>query len=128
MRVRRWFNTHHGMTFQAYQRARRLGDTPGRSRDRSLVVMTRLLTPLGPMVAGASDEGVCLLEFAERRMLETQLRRLQRHLSCVMAPGSNEHIERLDRQLIAYFDGSLREFSVPTVTPARTSSDRSGPS
>ena len=34
-----------------------------------------------------------------------------------MAPGSNEHIERLDRQLIAYFDGSLREFSVPTVTP-----------
>ena len=24
-RVRRWFKTHHGMTFHAYQRARRLG-------------------------------------------------------------------------------------------------------
>jgi len=30
------------------------------------VVITRVLTPLGPLVAGATDEGLCLLEFADR--------------------------------------------------------------
>ncbi len=31
-RVRRWFKQHHGMTFQAYHRARRLGSALGRVR------------------------------------------------------------------------------------------------
>ena len=32
-RVRRWFQKHHGMTFQAYSRARRLGSALGRVRE-----------------------------------------------------------------------------------------------
>lgn len=32
-RVRRWFKAHHGMTFHAYSRARRLGEALGRIRD-----------------------------------------------------------------------------------------------
>ena len=91
-RVRRWFQAHHGMTFQAYQRARRLGralgqltlgddivqtayrsgfeslsgfndavrrlagDSPGRARGTTVIHLTRVLTPLGPMIAGATGE------------------------------------------------------------------------
>jgi AraC family transcriptional regulator of adaptative response/methylated-DNA-[protein]-cysteine methyltransferase len=153
VRVRRWFRANHGMTFHAYQRARRLGlalgqiqngadvtgtafehgfeslsgfrgaferlfgATPGRSRDSTRVVVTRLLTPLGPMVAGATDEGVCLLEFTDRRMFETQIKRLQKLLDCVMAPGSNDHITRLGDELKRYFEGSLEAFTVPLITP-----------
>jgi AraC family transcriptional regulator of adaptative response/methylated-DNA-[protein]-cysteine methyltransferase len=91
------------------------GDAPGRSRDSETVSVTRLLTPLGPMIAGATDEGICLLEFAERRMLETQLRRLSKRLDAVFVPGSNSWIEQLDRELQAYFDGASREFRVPLV-------------
>jgi hypothetical protein len=29
-------------------------------------------TLLGPTIAGATDDGVCLLEFTDRRMLEAQ--------------------------------------------------------
>ena len=34
-------------------------------------------SPIGPLLAGAHDEGICLLEFTDRRMLEAQMRRLQ---------------------------------------------------
>ena len=152
-RVRRWFRTNHGVTFHAYQRARRLGlalgriqhgddlthaaydhgyesvsgfreafgnrfgDSPGRSRGSRVISTTRLLTPLGPMVAGAIDEGICLLEFADRRMLETQLGRLRRYLGCEVAPGKHAHFERLGDELTRYFTGDLEDFTVPIVYP-----------
>ena len=153
-RVRRWFLRHHGLTFQAYQRARRLGLAFGQIREgekwegvgythgfESLsgfhdafsrtfetppnrvagesevapVVVTRLLTPLGPMLAGATDEGICLLEFADRRMLETQLDRVRKWFRRPTVPGSNEHIEKLKGELDKYFTNELRSFSVPLV-------------
>jgi AraC family transcriptional regulator of adaptative response/methylated-DNA-[protein]-cysteine methyltransferase len=91
------------------------GDAPGRSRESGSVAVTRLLTPLGPMIAGATDEGICLLEFAERRMLETQLRRLSKRLGAVFVPGSNRWIDQLDRELRAYFDGASKGFDIPLV-------------
>lgn len=99
----------------AFQRV--FGNAPGRARGADPVMVTRLLTPLGPMIAGATSGGVCLLEFAERRMLDTQLRRLSRYLGDCFAPGSNEMLERLDQELAAYFSGELREFATPLVTP-----------
>lgn len=152
-RVRRWFQVHYGMTFHAYQRARRLGlalgrlrhgddltrtayehgyeslsafrdafsqlfdEPPGRKRSSEAVVVTRLLTPLGPMLAGATAEGICLLEFADRPMLETQLRRLRRRFDTAIVPGESPHITQLDRELKRYFAGELFEFSVPLIYP-----------
>ena len=151
--VRRWFRTHHGMTFQGYQRARRMagavrelsrgapvtraafgsgyesisaftaalrqvtGTTASASRDAIVVHMTRVLTPLGPMVMGATDEGVCLLEFTDRRMLETQLRRLRQRLRCVFAPGRNRSLEQMEQELADYFAGRSMRFATPLVTP-----------
>jgi AraC family transcriptional regulator of adaptative response/methylated-DNA-[protein]-cysteine methyltransferase len=97
----------------AFQRV--FGDAPGRTRDAQAVLVTRLLTPLGPMIAGATDDGVCLLEFAERRMLETQLRRLSRQLGASFVPGGNRVLGQLERELAAYFEGDLREFTVPLL-------------
>ena len=37
-RVRRWFKTHHGMTFHAYSRARRLGSALGQVHEGSQVI------------------------------------------------------------------------------------------
>lgn len=93
------------------------GSTPGKSRASMRVVITRFLTPLGPMVAGATDEGVCLLEFVDRRMFETQIKRLQKHLNCVMTMGSNEHIAELGDELKRYFSGTLEDFTVPLILP-----------
>lgn len=150
-RLRRWFQEHHGMTFHAYQRSRRLGmalgrmrggagqigtayehgyeslsgfreaferlfgGPPGRKRSSEQAFVTRCLTPLGPMLAAATDGGLCLLEFHDRRMLETQIVRLQRRLQCEVTPGVNAHLERLEDQLTRYFEGELERFTVPLV-------------
>ena len=116
VQVRRTFKRSFGMTFQAYQRACRLGtamkalhggaptidagmdagfesdsgfrdafarvfgDTPGRARDTALLTATWIESPLGPMLAIAGDDGLELLEFVDRRALETELRELRRTL------------------------------------------------
>lgn len=90
------------------------GATPSRCVDgQGPIVLTRLLSPLGPLVAGAVDGKVCLLEFADRRMLETQLQRIQRHFQTVFAPGTDPVLEQLDEQLQSYFAGQRADFDVP---------------
>jgi len=69
------------------------------------------------MLAGTTDDGVCLLEFADRRMLETQIARLRKWLKADVFPGEHPHINALQAQLEAYFAGSRQEFHLPLVTP-----------
>src|SRR5262249_49942739 len=143
----------HGMTFQAYSRARRLssalgqiqagaevteaafasgydslsgfnqafrqvlGDSPTHTKDAPLLTIARIPTELGPMVAVADERRLLLLEFADRRMLETQLGTLRRRLRCVFAPGMNPVIEQAAREMSEYLSGKRRRFDVPLATP-----------
>ena len=93
------------------------GNSPSKAKDSKVVVATRILTPLGPMVAMASDEGVCLLEFVERKMLETQIKRVIKYLNCVIVPGFNKHLKNLKIQLEEYFSGKRTEFELPLNMP-----------
>jgi AraC family transcriptional regulator of adaptative response/methylated-DNA-[protein]-cysteine methyltransferase len=95
--------------------ARTFGAPPGRSTETSYVVTTAIDTPLGPMIAGATDEGLCLLEFADRRMLETQIERLGRLLRQPLVPGDHPHLTQVREELERYFAGTLRTFTVPLV-------------
>lgn len=148
-RVRRWFKRHHGMSFHAYCRARRVGMALGRMKDGApvldaglghgwesasgfqeavqrwlgkpprsaagarIVYLERLATPLGTMLAGATDDALCLLEFADRRGLESQLQRIQRRLLCRYLPARNELTGRAETELDEYFAGSRRTFDLP---------------
>jgi len=82
-----------------------------------VVHLTHVTTPLGPMLLGATPEAVCLLEFTDRRMLETQLKRLESRLGCVFVPGSNDVARGLEEELGQYFAGELRVFTTPLLTP-----------
>jgi AraC family transcriptional regulator of adaptative response/methylated-DNA-[protein]-cysteine methyltransferase len=81
------------------------------------VLLSWLESPLGPLVAGATTEGICLLEFTDRRMLEGQFARLARLFRTPLVPGTNDHLERLRGELAGYYAGTLRLFSVPLVFP-----------
>lgn len=96
--------------------ARTFGEAPGSYRSGQCVLLSWLKSPLGPLVAGATDEGICLLEFTDRRMLEAQFATVRRLLG-VPVPGSNEHLQRLELELASYFAGSLRDFTVPLAYP-----------
>ncbi|MFH2000238.1 MAG: methylated-DNA--[protein]-cysteine S-methyltransferase [Planctomycetota bacterium] len=93
------------------------GFSPRQSRRQNLITITRILTPLGPMLAGAVDAGICLLEFVDRRMLETQLRRLNALLHAKCVPGTHEQFVALHLQLKEYFAGTRMSFDLPLVLP-----------
>ncbi len=93
------------------------GRAPSHLKDKTVIQMTRFTTPLGPMVACATGQGVCLTEFTDRKMLETELKQLEKLLNAIVLPGSNSHLEQLQTELVEYFEGRLRQFSVPLHTP-----------
>jgi len=81
------------------------------------VRIAQLSTALGPMHAGATEDALCLLEFADRRILELQLRRIRMHFDALFEPGSNPILDGLSRELADYFQGTLRQFTVPISIP-----------
>ena len=68
-------------------------------------------------MAAATSEGVCLLEFADRRALEAQVTTIRKRLGGVIVPGTNRHLDQLAAELDGYFGRKLREFTVPLLTP-----------
>jgi AraC family transcriptional regulator, regulatory protein of adaptative response / methylated-DNA-[protein]-cysteine methyltransferase len=82
-----------------------------------MIKTTRIETPLGEMVAGATENGICLLEFTDRRMLPTEYSDLKRLLKTTLEEGENKHIKALKKQLKEYFNGKRKVFSLPLVTP-----------
>jgi AraC family transcriptional regulator of adaptative response/methylated-DNA-[protein]-cysteine methyltransferase len=74
-------------------------------------------TPLGEMVIVATSEGVCLCEFSDRPALARESADLAEVFGAPIAPGTNEHADRMASQLAEYFAGERREFTVPLVMP-----------
>ena len=93
------------------------GEPPGRSRNGDCVYISWFRSPLGPLVAGANAQGICLLEFSDRRMLEAQFATVRQRFCSPVVPGSNAHLEKLKVELENYFAGALRKFSVPLLYP-----------
>jgi AraC family transcriptional regulator of adaptative response/methylated-DNA-[protein]-cysteine methyltransferase len=82
-----------------------------------MIKITKIETPLGEMVAGATEEGVCLLEFSDRRMLPTEYKDLLKLLKTTFQEGENKHLKTLRKQLKEYFDGKRKEFTIAIVAP-----------
>jgi AraC family transcriptional regulator of adaptative response/methylated-DNA-[protein]-cysteine methyltransferase len=97
--------------------AKTFGQSPGRSRTTECILAGWVESPLGPLVVGATQEGVCLLEFTDRRMLESQFATLRKRFHCAIVPGFNEHTERLRAELAQYFVRALKQFTVPLIYP-----------
>jgi AraC family transcriptional regulator of adaptative response/methylated-DNA-[protein]-cysteine methyltransferase len=92
-----------------------MGFSPNQSGGKRVIQVTRIPTPLGPVLAGAGEEGICLLEFVDRRMIETQIARVKKQLQAEMIPGENKFFSILHRELEEYFGGARTSFSVPLV-------------
>ncbi|RBL89325.1 bifunctional transcriptional activator/DNA repair enzyme AdaA [Chitinophaga flava] len=94
-----------------------IGVSPSHSRDKRIIHVTQLETPLGTMFAGAVEEGVCLLEFADRKILEQELKALKQLLNANIIPGDHPHFAVLRQELEEYFEGRRKVFSVPLLMP-----------
>jgi AraC family transcriptional regulator, regulatory protein of adaptative response / methylated-DNA-[protein]-cysteine methyltransferase len=82
-----------------------------------MISTTKIETELGVMIAGAVDEGICLLEFSDRRILNTEYKDLTGYFKTTVEEGESKHFKLLRKQLSEYFEGIRKEFSIPLCTP-----------
>ncbi|MBV8047316.1 MAG: methylated-DNA--[protein]-cysteine S-methyltransferase [Paludibacterium sp.] len=93
------------------------GGAPRRAAHDAVILIDRLNTPIGPMFLCATEQGVCLLEFVDRRMLETEFHDLQRRLRARILAGDNAIMRQTRQELAEYFAGQRQTFDVPLDTP-----------
>lgn len=70
---------------------------------------TLIETPLGQMLAIADEEALCLLEFADRRGLEREVRKL----NAAIVWGTAHPIRSIEKELKKYFKGESGDFQTP---------------
>lgn len=95
------------------------GQPPGRSQTTECVVTGMIDSPVGKMLAAATEDGICLLEYTDRRMLERNLETMRRRFSLPVIPGEHKWLKQLAVELKFYFEGQLQKFAVP-VAPRGT--------
>lgn len=84
-------------------------------RNDAIIYLVTLATPLGTMIAGAVDQGICLLGFYDQPGIQNEISELTRRLNATLREGENPRFYSLSRQLEQYFEGHLREFTIPLV-------------
>lgn len=89
------------------------GHSPKNSKQIKIIDLKRIETKLGTMIACAVEEGICLLEFTDRKMLETELNALGKSMKATIIQGENRHFPALEKQLNEYFEGKRTAFNIP---------------
>jgi AraC family transcriptional regulator of adaptative response/methylated-DNA-[protein]-cysteine methyltransferase len=100
------------------------GNSPTNSKTQNLIDLKRIETPLGIMYAAATKEGLCMLEFADRKSLESEFTDLAKTFNGKIIIGINPHFNILEKELKLYFEGKLKKFSVP-LSPVGTEFQKS---
>lgn len=80
------------------------------------IVMQEIESPVGVLVAGVTERALCLLEFKDREVLETQIAKVRARVGPTEL-GSPPLLEQVKRELDEYFHGRRKTFSVPLEYP-----------
>ncbi len=70
-------------------------------------------TPLGEMVAIASDQGICLCDFTDRKQISHLTQRVESAVGQKAVTGYHVCFSLLEGQINAYFSGSSTGFDLP---------------
>lgn len=89
------------------------GVSPKNSKSEKIVDLKRIETPLGTMIACATENGICMLEFSDRKALPTELKDIAKHFNANIVQGDNPHFKILEKELQEYFEGKRLDFTVP---------------
>ena len=90
-------------------------DTPSKNEHKEVLKAARLDTLLGPMLAIADEQALCLLEFIDCVGLEKEVERLCKNMKSTIIPGDTKPITSIENELKQYFEGKLKEFKTPFI-------------
>jgi AraC family transcriptional regulator of adaptative response/methylated-DNA-[protein]-cysteine methyltransferase len=86
--------------------------------------MTAMDTPVGEMIALASDTHLYMFEFARRHMFDKQMERVRGFAGGEPVHGETPIFDQLRRELPEYFAGDRREFTLPLHVPGTPFQER----
>jgi len=95
--------------------ARLMGVAPGELASNPLLMADWIDTDLGPMIAVSDRQGLHLLEFADRKALPTELRKLASRAKGALGFGRPEATDQMAGELAAFFGGRSARFETPLV-------------
>jgi AraC family transcriptional regulator of adaptative response/methylated-DNA-[protein]-cysteine methyltransferase len=93
--------------------AKLLGQSPSRFTGEEILRADWIDTPIGPMIAVCDRTNLHLLEFADRKALPTELKRLQAIAKGGIGVGRYDATDRIAEELEEYFKGQRPEFETP---------------
>lgn len=70
-------------------------------------------TPLGTLVACATEENLCLLQFSDSKKLDAILKNISKHLQMEIVEKEIRLLKKLEIQLQEYFNGERKVFNIP---------------
>ena len=92
---------------------RMFGAPPSELKTRECVRVSTLPSPVGLLITAATRDGVCMLEFADRKALMSQAASLKRWFDQPIVPGTNERLEELHAEMAEYFEKKRTAFTIP---------------
>lgn len=91
--------------------AKTVADWMGPQKGAAKLFVHAIETPVGTMLAVCDADRLHLLEFADRKELPKEMRKLGAKLGAI-APGQSKVTRSLEQQLDAYFKGELQRFDI----------------
>ena len=77
------------------------------------MIIKKLDTELGKMVAGVTYKGLCMLEFNDPERILKTTHKLQKKYKFILIEGVNPLLDQVEKELTKYLDGSLNKFTIP---------------
>jgi len=81
------------------------------------LITANIDTPLCTMRAATTDRGICLLEMGSPERRSRENNELEAAFGCSKTEGTHPLLDQLAGELSAYFNGDLKQFTVPLDTP-----------
>lgn len=88
------------------------GESASKSKSRSVVNVLRFSSPIGSIIACATENGLCFLGFIGQKRIEKQFNEIQKKFNAIILPGKNVHLTKVKKEITEYFDGKRKIFSV----------------
>ncbi len=88
------------------------GTSASQSKYEHVINVVRFSSPIGSMIACATDHGICFLGFVGQKHIEKHFQNLQKEMKAIILPGENTHLLQVQKELSEYYAGKRKSFDV----------------
>lgn len=78
-----------------------------------MIALKFIETPLGKMIAGANNDGLCLFDFQYRNCIESIKKRIAEYNNDTFIESDHYLFHDLEAQFLGYLGGERKEFELP---------------